>query len=481
MAGLSDAGLEILRLPEVIEQHNSDAQILFADLVPVGDVVDTSATTTLGRLIGLISPSEADIWAAIQQVYDAFTASGATGISLDNLAEIAGLIRQGASKSRVYVLLTGTPNTVVPVSTQFNTTASTMPYLLDASTTLNATLASGVVVTVSTVAPTTAYTLTVAWSEGDTRTFTITSSGSPTAASIATQLKAAIDADLQADMTATVQGDGTLKLDSLSVLSTGTFTVSSNLSFSQATKLATASSEVVSTEVIPANTLNIIAVPVAGLTSVNNPFEGVAGSLIETDEEFRTRFNESKYQRATNILESLYTELLGVSGVEQVVIYENDTDVTDAKGVLPHSFLVLITGGFTQDIAQAIWNNRPIGIRSQGSIAVEITDTQGYVREVKFSRPSYVDIYVTIDIEKNTLFPADGENSIRTALFEYANALAMGQEVVYSRLYTPINSVQGHYVNSLHIGTSPSPTGTANIPTSFDQVARILPQNVIFT
>lgn len=481
MAGLSDTGLEIIRLPEVIEQHNNDAQDIFSDLVPVGDSVDVSAISTLGRLIGLISPSEADLWLAVQQVYDAFTAANATGISLDNLVELAGLTRLDSSRSRTYVLLSGTPNTTVPVATQFNSTASTTGYALDASVVLNATLASGVIITVSTVVPTTAYTLSVAWSEGDTRAFTVTSSASPTATSIATQFKAAIDADLQANMTAVVQIDGTLKLTPLSALSTGTFSVSNNLSFSQVTKLGTASSQAVGTETIPANTLTIIAVPVAGLTSVNNPFASVAGSLVETDEELRIRFRDSKFQRATNIIEALYTELLGVAGVDQVAIYENDTDITDAKGVLPHSFLVLVTGGFAQDIAQAIWNNRPTGIRSQGGVAVNIIDSQGYTREVKFSRPDYVDIYVTIDIEKTVLFPADGENMIREALGDYTDALMMGQEVIYSRLYTPINSVQGHYVNDLKIGTSPSPTGESNIPMNFDQVARILPQNVIFT
>lgn len=481
MAGLSDSGFEIIRLPEIIEAHNEEAQQLFADLVPVGDVVDTSSVGTIGRLIGLVSPSEAAIWETMQEIYDAFTVSGANGIPLDNLVEFAGIERFESTPSKAYVLLTGLPGTMIPATTQFNATVLNASYSLDASITLSSVGATGVTTSITTVTPNTQYTLSVLWAENGVRVYTVTSVASPTAKTIATQFKSAIDSDPTAAMTAVVNDDGTLTLKSSSNLSTGTFTVSTNMGITQVTKLGVVSSLTDGTVVIPANTLTIIAVPVTGLVSVTNPFASTAGRLIETDDELRNRFRNSKFQRATNIIEALYSELLGVAGVNQVVVYENDTSVINDKGVLPHGFLVLITGGFAQDIAYAIWNNKPTGINSQGNVSVEIVDSQGYTREIQFSRPDYVDIYVTMDIEETVLFPTDGENMIRAALAEYTENSTMGKEVIYSRLYTPINSVPGHYINSLKIGTTPNPTGETNIPMNFDQVARIQPQNIIFT
>ena len=58
--------------------------------------------------------------------------------------------------------------------------------------------------------------------------------------------------------------------------------------------------------------------------------------------------------------------------------------------------------------------------------------------------------------------------------------MSIGQDVLYSRLYTPINSVKGHQVDSMLIGTTNPPTGTANIVTAFDQVGQVLPENITF-
>ena len=62
MAGLTDSGLDILRLPEilaVLRQRGVDA---FQDLVSTGDQVDTSDSSAIGRMIGIISEPLSDLW-----------------------------------------------------------------------------------------------------------------------------------------------------------------------------------------------------------------------------------------------------------------------------------------------------------------------------------------------------------------------------------------------------------------------------------
>jgi len=59
--------------------------------------------------------------------------------------------------------------------------------------------------------------------------------------------------------------------------------------------------------------------------------------------------------------------------------------------------------------------------------------------------------------------------------------LLIGEDLIYSRLYTPINSIAGHYVNSLTVGTSPSPVGTSNVAVGFNQKAAGVLANVVVT
>ncbi|MNY74768.1 hypothetical protein D3C86_2138740 [compost metagenome] len=60
-------------------------------------------------------------------------------------------------------------------------------------------------------------------------------------------------------------------------------------------------------------------------------------------------------------------------------------------------------------------------------------------------------------------------------------AYLVGDDVIYSRFYTPVNQVPGHAVNSLTIGTAPSPVGTSNIVIDFDEVATFDLDNIIVT
>ena len=113
MAGLTINGLEILRLPEIIEQHNIDAQTIFSDQVNPGDEVETHANSTLGRMIGLISPSEATIWEQLQQVNDSFNPNTATGIALDNIVSLSGIQRRTAAPSRAQVVIEGSIGTLL--------------------------------------------------------------------------------------------------------------------------------------------------------------------------------------------------------------------------------------------------------------------------------------------------------------------------------------------------------------------------------
>lgn len=226
------------------------------------------------------------------------------------------------------------------------------------------------------------------------------------------------------------------------------------------------------------STIDSIATPILGWDSVTNPVTASTGSYRESDEELRARFRDSKFQRATNIIEALYSSLINTAGVEQVVIFENDTDEVDENGLPPHSFWTIVVGGVDTDIARAIWLNRPTGIRSQGSTSVDIVDSFGYVRTISFSRPRSVEFYVRLNITTNPQFPPQGEDLIKSRLHEFVDSLTINQDVVYSRLYTPINSVQGHQVESLEVSLDGENWFSSNIEVGLDEKALLPITNI---
>lgn len=476
--GVTDEGFVLKRLQDILTEQRAYAVTLFQDLVSPGDVVDTSDSSALGRLINMDAFGDADLWEVAQMVYSAFDPNSATGTALDNLVQYGGISRQGASYSTAIGLFQGTNGVLLnsgqtvaaPVTGNQFTTVDTVAF--------SPTQASGISVEVLTVSNSTAYTITYSISTTSSVTITYTSDGSATQSEILNGLLALVNAD--ANLIGTLSGN-TLIVDKSDVFASSNFTVTANLNITKAKKTGNLQAVVIGDIEQEANTITQIVTPILGWDSITNPLAASPGRLEETDEELRLRFRNTKLDRSTNLLDSLYAALINLDGVQEVAIYENDTSITDSNGVLGHSFLPVVLGGSSQSIAEAIWENKPIGILSQGNTVVTITDTQGFPHDIGFERPSPVNIYITINLTTDpTLYPGDGDDQIRQDIIAYASEnIGVGDDVIWSRLFTPINMVPGHEVDDLFIGTSPSPSGTANIPVAFNELATFTSANII--
>lgn len=479
MAGLTDAGFVIKRLADILADDRALAVQLFIDLVAVGDTVDVSDSSALGRLISLAAPSEADLWEAAQEVYAAFDPNSATGIALDNLVAYAGLTRKEQTFTTSSILVAGDTNTLIPVGQTVSSSFTGEQFTTVGAISLSPSNASGITVSVVTLQDSTAYTITYA-NTTTSNTITYTSDASATVAEILAGLQGVI-AGAHPNLTASVVGT-TLVIDRVDIFQTVNFTTSVNLGI---TKVRTVGEvKAINSGVIeqPANTIDTILTPMLGWDSVINPVAATPGEERETDEELRLRFRNGKFDRATNTLDAIYSALINLDNVSEVTIYENDTSVVDANGVPAHSFLPIVSGGLSTDIANAIWENKPIGILSYGNTTVSVTDIQGGVHDVSFSRPDPVIVYISMDITTDVNFPANGQDLIKSNLISYFQAnFGTGDDVIYSRLYTPINAVAGHEVNSLTIGTSPSPVGITNINIPFDSIASLNTTNIVIT
>lgn len=475
MAGVSLTGFEIKRFPEIVTDLKTDAKTVFQDLVPAGDSVDTGDSSTLGRFIALYSPQFSDLWELAQQVYAAFDPNSATGIALDNVVALNGTVRYVASPTSVDVVAWGDNGVSVPPGAELRAMNGDN-YSVSTDFTFTIEENVGFILTLPVVVEGQEYTLSI--TRGNTTTsLAYTAEAGDTADDVLAYFYAQIAPN---PLFISSYGSGVLRVESESIYVP--MVVFTNLQPTKIKLKLDAFNQVNGNLPLSANTLTQISTPVLGWDSVNNPFAGVPGGDEETDEQLRIRFSLNKYISAVNINESLYSALINIAGVQEVRIVENNTDTYDAVYDLPgHSFKPIVLGGDVDAIGAAVWLNQPLGIGSEGNTSVEVVDSQSFPHEIKFERPTAVPIYIDLEIESTGNLAAGADISIKASLVNYFSAMRLGEEVVYSRLFTPINETPGFQVNSLTIGTDPMALGMTNIELAYNEYATIDTANINIT
>jgi uncharacterized phage protein gp47/JayE len=478
--GLTNEGFTSPRLEDIIRDQRQKANDIFADLIAVsGDSVDTSDSSLLGRLIALDASGDADLWEALHQVYSSFDPNSAVGVALDNIVQYGSINRYAQKLASAYVMLGGSNGAVIPAGSVVKS-ASNNEFLITSAITLNSSLVNSVVVKVTTVQNLATYSITYvtnnALGVATSNTVVYTSDATATSAEVLSGLLANVQ--LQHPLLQASVVSNELVITVADIYQPTTFTSTLNLEFTKIKKLGEIKAVLYGEVTQEVGSINQIVTPVLGWDSVANTSSPSGGRLTETDAELRLRFRNTKFERAINSVESLYSAITLVSGVSSFAVYENDTGSTNSIGLPPHSFQAIVEGGLSADIATALWQNKPAGITSFGNTPTTILDSNGFEHIIRFSRPTLSNIKVEISLTKYEGFPANGEDVIRENISKFLTSLKIGEDVVYSRLYTPINAVPGHQVNSLRIGTST--LGYSNIIIPFDGVADTNSSNIVF-
>ena len=227
-----------------------------------------------------------------------------------------------------------------------------------------------------------------------------------------------------------------------------------------------------------ASTITEIDNPVTGWDTVNNTSDANEGTNEESDPDLRARRQRSVARDAQAIIDGIRAAVENIDNVTQALVLENDTDAVDANGLPAHSFQVVVSGGADIDVADIIWLKKPAGIQAFGDITEQVIDSQGISHDISFSRPTPVTIYVEVTLTTFPEYPANGDDLIKQAIVDYANgdlvdnrSFGLADDVIYTRLYTPINSVPGHEIDDLQISIASPADGVVNIPISITQIA----------
>jgi uncharacterized phage protein gp47/JayE len=202
--------------------------------------------------------------------------------------------------------------------------------------------------------------------------------------------------------------------------------------------------------------LTAIVTPVYGWSAVTNAAEAVPGRLEETDAALRLRRQEVAERAATTSTSALYAAISDVSGVSSVGILVNNGTETDEFGIPPQHLWIFI-GGVSSDNEQlvlgAIINHMSAGIGTYGDLYSYADPTTGMDFEVRFSEPVQKLITITVDYTdiNSGLTGAEIVAALKAALVDYFEDFTIGEDVIYSRLYTPINTIPGIQIDDLTI------------------------------
>lgn len=223
---------------------------------------------------------------------------------------------------------------------------------------------------------------------------------------------------------------------------------------------------------ILANEVHVLTTAIAGLTNATNLEPGITGIVREEDPAFRARRENSTISRGTSSIDAIYEGVKSLN-LPYIAIIENTTSAT-VDGVPANSFLVVVEGGTPAEVSQVIYDNKPQGITSYGSIVTVINDSKGYPHNIGISRPTPIDISVTTSITNLPGASVDSATLAKAAIVDHVNNLNISEDVYWSYFFSAILAVVPNIkINSLQIKFTVGGTfGTTDLVLTPQQRAR---------
>lgn len=481
MARLTENGLEWDKFGTVFSKLQSLAEERFEVLLESGEELSTDESSVLGRILAIIADTDSSQEELIYQMYANFDPDQAEGIYLDKLVGMFGIKRKQATPAIAGLILRGSIGVTVPENSVVSNTKTGDRFGTYTNVTFSNQNAVGVVISIDDITVGTVYTLNYRETENLNQYSPISIEAilGDTTESIAQRFAQTIQTVSQVSgmLTSFVDNDDNVHVKFSNFNLTGTFTVSGGCSLVQSympvTSVSLSFSAVSQTE----NDLNVIQTPVLGWLEVYNPFDSVASVDIESDPELRNRFKYTKGYAQTGNREGMYAALYGLSGVRFVNVEENIVD-NPVDGRTSHGISVTVLGGDDDDIGRVIDQYRSFAY-TDGSVEITRYDINGTPYVVRFNRPEIVPIEIKIGLTTNpNVFPTDGMQRIQDALVFYFSNMNVGQDVFWSQLFNPINTIQGQSVNSLLIGKKGQPLTNNNIVLEHNQLATLSYQDI---
>lgn len=386
--GLTDNGFIMPTYDQVLDNYLNALSDTF------GTDVATGEDTVFGQFFRILAYTDYTLWEGLQGVYNTQTLNGAEGVYLDDLFSKRGLYRKSASAGAGYAFVKTTASAdwsyEITTDTYFTGTNDIL-YYVSSDTDLKSKVSAYTLTKSSATSTATSITFYCSnYSTGSLSSTTLTT----TDASFLTNLATFIQGNVSdSDASSIFVSSNTLYVGFDSSDLSNPVGLSNTVSFYANHSLGTKWSLIP----ITASTKGFYALGKGGISGISSTFTGYSatgnftefssGSDVETDAEFRARFNDEQDEAQASTRPAIIRAILDLDGVTKVRIYDNPTNI-DSTEAEAFTFNTIVAGGVQADIAQTLYETKPINTKTYGSISTIISTEDGGTETIKYTSAS---------------------------------------------------------------------------------------------
>ena len=190
-----------------------------------------------------------------------------------------------------------------------------------------------------------------------------------------------------------------------------------------------------------------------------------AGEDEESDYEYRKRFEVAREGRGSCSATSIVSALASIPSVRNAYVTVNEDATQTVDNIPPKTIACYVNGGrgHEQEIAEAIFDKKPIGVGTYGAESVLVSYGALLDYPVRFSFAEAVELYIQVDITTSADFTESGNADIKEAIASFVNDIEIGAPLVTTTLYRPIYGVAGVVSALVKVSTDGVSYGTDNI------------------
>lgn len=205
--------------------------------------------------------------------------------------------------------------------------------------------------------------------------------------------------------------------------------------------------------------------PVASVESVKGISIVETATDDESDYDFIKRYEIVREGKGSCTVASIISALTNIPTVHGAYVRVNESATETVDDIPPKTIACYVDGGESreQEIAEAIFDKKPIGIGTHGnkSVPVSYGSLKDYI--VKFSYARNVNVRIKIVLVTNDEFETNGNNTIKNNIETFINALGIGNPLYVTTLYGQIYTVAGVISAQIQVSTDGEEFSTSDI------------------
>lgn len=425
---LTKNGLTIKRQNQIKSEILDNIRLKFEE---IEDEIDTE-DSLIGNLVDVFSSQIADVWLAVQQVYDGQILDSAEGKNLDDIALHLSAERLEADCTKTIGALKGNIGTKIERNFLLQCIANNENFYLVDNVVLGKNNCIEFTAKINNSVSKNIYTIIV-----DGYEISYTAKENDKTVDICT----ALVTKFKKENFSITQNNDTYTIKSLNFNTFDPYVDQSQLILNVTNK---ALFHAVNNGTIycPLGTLTKILSPVNGLIESYN-FEQPKnlGRLLENDIAYRMRIKKSGALRGQNTLDALKAQLKNLRGVSDVDIIENRSHIYFKDDTPPKAFQVIIEGGDENEIAKCIYKHKIAGIEAFGKKIIQVLKQDNHWINIGFTRPIEVQILVKIEVKTFSDYPENGDELIKYSIQNYGNSLGINKSLFDQKFFGSVFNI----------------------------------------